>query len=588
MKKIYFILGILAIATGCARSSSDLPQFTDVIKEIHDFTNTDDVNIYNSATNYEYTHKGNVTFKVNSNYPNVLYVTFSDYAKMANNRIINPDYKLEVSKNAMAVKKTDGTTVFAAQVNPSTKSFYVSGSPSAATTPSEDYMSQKYGALLADMEITTSVVKKGSGALELPFTTFMNDLPVYTLNGELLAPLALYDVIFGSSFNLFHLDLFDYIMQYNSVMTFAVKTGASQKMAIERMQEYYNVKGYPKDLRLLERASLYQLMDSYYGLATNRHITSMSEYFHTNKYDDVFLLDDAEQRCYGVFDTLASLNDDHTGITSISPGWGDKASCNHRGRLSVERKILKNSLTVQRNEALKSEPTEFGVDDKVYYSSSGKVAYFYFDSFMFDLKEYNKDNPDPDIWKRDSYFYFLHQFQEIEKHGGVEKVLIDDSLNGGGTVGIAIKLINLISKTNYAEVINEDVKTGEISKMASKLDTNHDGKYDENDIFGNKFKSIGILTSPNSFSCGNLLPVAAKRNGIAKIFGQTSGGGECTVGSAYLPSARGVSYSSLSRLVMPNSDGTFDACVEAGATPDYEIPYNKFYDLDFIESVWEE
>ena len=95
---------------------------------------------------------------------------------------------------------------------------------------------------------------------------------------------------------------------------------------------------------------------------------------------------------------------------------------------------------------------------------------------------------------------------------------------------------------------------------------------------------LSVLTSPVSFSCGNLLPVFAKYKGDAKIIGQTSGGGECAVASSYLPSGRSIQYSS--NTILCNYDGKeMVRGVELGATPDIELPYYQFYDVDVLESA---
>lgn len=94
--------------------------------------------------------------------------------------------------------------------------------------------------------------------------------------------------------------------------------------------------------------------------------------------------------------------------------------------------------------------------------------------------------------------------------------------------------------------------------------------------------NISILTSPVSFSCGNILPVVTQYKGYAKIIGQTSGGGECVVESTCLPSGKAIQYSSNS--ILCNNDGeTVVRGVELGVKPDIEIPYYQFYDIDALE-----
>lgn len=69
---------------------------------------------------------------------------------------------------------------------------------------------------------------------------------------------------------------------------------------------------------------------------------------------------------------------------------------------------------------------------------------------------------------------------------------------------------------------------------------------------------------------------------IAKIIGQTSGGGECAFESTYLPSEKAIQYSS--NTILYNYDGgQVVRGVELGAKPDIEVPFYQFYDIDTLE-----
>ena len=70
-----------------------------------------------------------------------------------------------------------------------------------------------------------------------------------------------------------------------------------------------------------------------------------------------------------------------------------------------------------------------------------------------------------------------------------------------------------------------------------------DGVYDKEDVYGDDF-NLYILTSPYSFSCGNAFPFFAKKCGLAKTIGVKSGGGECAVYEAHLPSGERFYHSS--------------------------------------------
>ena len=88
--------------------------------------------------------------------------------------------------------------------------------------------------------------------------------------------------------------------------------------------------------------------------------------------------------------------------------------------------------------------------------------------------------------------------------------------------------------------------------------------------------NVAILTSFDSFSCGNALPFYAKERGV-KIIGERSGGGSCIVGKGVTADGFPYHFSSNSRL----SAQDFSKSVEGGAEVDKSLldgdSYEKFY-----------
>ena len=521
-----------------------------------------------------------VTFKVNPKYENVLYCDFSTYASLVADTFTVKGVTYECDGSTFTVKNKDGQLIYAAGVDTSSKQLFYGGSLTSATTDEEQTLSL-YGALLADADFQQNALQEGSS--QFNFSSYANyAFPTYYQNRQFIAPLALFDSAFGSSASLYHLDGFSDMVQYNNIVALALPIQEGDKNITQAIQAVYEEKGMPEDLRLLDKASLYFVMDNYYGLAAHKNIKSMSQYLDDHGVGSGLMSDDPATRSYTIYDAFAILNDDHSGVKNIAPYWGDNLVDSHRGPLSVDRQLLKQSLAAQRKEALGTTSTTYGIDEQVHYSTSGDTAYFYFDSFIFDVKPYDESRR-AELWHSDSYFYFVHQFEAIKEHGGVKNVIIDDSCNGGGVVGIADKLLALISKDNYGSSITYDLKTNAITELVVRVDSNQDGKYDQDDVYGDDF-NIYILTSPNSFSCGNWMPVKAQQQGSAKIIGKKSGGGECVVGSSQLPSGRGIQISSTSRLtLMENGKPKF--AVENGATPDINLEYYQFYNIDTVEAA---
>ena len=588
MKKnaLLFVLPAIALASCSTPAASSKEKVNLVEKTIETYSVVDVMSpsvtpLVNDPVKWaEHSHKGAMTYYVHPEYQNVLYTTFEGYGKLIKGSLSSA-YEYTFSDNAINIKDGNANTVFTAVLDIDKMEFKTAGKLSLGTDESD--IGSIAGSLLADMKfVTNSVIEPQDAYVTIGYDVFAKDFDLVVEGNTLYAPLALYDSVFGSSVSAYHIYDFERVVQYNNNIALAIPLGSADGSVVNKLTAYHEKNGMPYDLRLLDKASLYQTLEYQYGLRDHRGITSMSKYFSMLGYDEKLTAENDDERCHAYFELFAGLEDDHSGVNGLAIWFGDSKEQLFRGQRSNERKMLKNSLAAQRNNALGTTPSMYGIDGSVYYSKSGKTAYFYFDSFIFDMNRYDPTKTD-ELWKSDSYFYFVHAFEEIKKHGGVENVIIDDSCNGGGTLGIAAKLLALISKNNVGSVHQYDALSHSLSELNCQVDSNHDGKYDADDVYGDDFK-ISILTSPVSFSCGNLLPVFAQYKGDAKIIGQTSGGGECVVASTYLPSGRAIQYSS--NTILCNYDGKkVVRGVELGATPDIEVPYYQFYDLDTLESA---
>ena len=528
----------------------------------------------------EHSNKGKFTYYVHPSYPNVLYITFEEYGKLLSSALPST-YKYDFSNNSFVVKDDNDEEVFDAILDISKMEFKTSGKLSLGSIGMD--VSAISGSLLADMKyLTNKVIEPQDKYFTFGYEVFAKDFDLVVKNNTLYAPLALYDAVFGPSVSAFHIYDFERVIQYNTNFALALPLGTADGAVTNKLTAFYEANGMPYDLRLLDKASLYQTLEYRYGLRDHRNISSMSKYCSLLGYDERLVAENDDERCIAYFDLFAGLEDDHSGVNGLATWFGEKKDLLFRGQRSTEKIILKKSLSAQRNNTLGTTPTQYGIDGNVYYSTSGKTAYFYFDSFTFDFNKYNPEKTD-ELWKTDSYFFFLHAFEEITSHGGVENVIIDDSCNGGGTVGIAAKLLALISKNNVGSIHQYDLLNHSLVELNCQVDSNHDGEYDALDVYGDNF-NISILTSPVSFSCGNLLPVYAKYYGDAKIIGQTSGGGECAIENTYLPSGKAIQYSS-NTIHCNYKDGKIIRGVELGATPDIEVPYYQFYDINALEEA---
>jgi hypothetical protein len=118
------------------------------------------------------------------------------------------------------------------------------------------------------------------------------------------------------------------------------------------------------------------------------------------------------------------------------------------------------------------------------------------------------------------------------------------------------------------------------SELIYRIDTNLDGDFDEQDSFEGQYDFF-VLTSPYSFSCGNMFPYVAKANDIATVIGQQSGGGACIVSFTVTPDGMPYRISGLARtgdLADPTKHDDLGVKVDA----DCQVALNHFYDDAYL------
>ncbi len=357
----------------------------------------------------------------------------------------------------------------------------------------------------------------------------------------------------------------------------------------------------PLYLRYNNRSEFIFEFDNFYGLESVRNIKSMKDYFtNVGIYDDMI---DDNSLIRGKAYALAGfiLEDQHTGKgnTSRTP-WGETNGGRNiegafQSKLVEERRALGSNLAESRKATLKANNLE-DKKDAILYSADGLTAYFYFDSFEGLEYAYKSDGvtklDDETLAKDDSYFFFVKQLTEIKNHvtnvNGTEvkvkNVVIDDSQNGGGYIYILGKLLALLSKDNKGYVYLRNELTNAITKTEYRVDSNKDGVFDENDSFGKDFDFF-ILTSNQSFSCGNAFPYIASQFDHVKIIGAKSGGGECVVDSSLVSNGIFYYHSSMEHLVIYNEKNKTYSGVEDGLSPDSTMLYSDFYNIEALNNV---
>lgn len=165
------------------------------------------------------------------------------------------------------------------------------------------------------------------------------------------------------------------------------------------------------------------------------------------------------------------------------------------------------------------------------YNDEYKTAYIGFDSFDYDYSgwdAYYKNKGSVPI-ETDTYAYVRDKLYRA-KNSGAKNIILDISQNGGGSIGAYLGIGALFNKSKcplYTYYTINQVK----DNTNYFVDINLDGRYnkqDEEECNNIIFDNVVVLTSKNSFSCGNLFPTAMKEFGY-KIVGERSGGGSCAI-----------------------------------------------------------
>ena len=343
----------------------------------------------------------------------------------------------------------------------------------------------------------------------------------------------------------------------------------------------------PATLTAFNKKLFYFIMDNYYGIASEKHIKSMSAYFETFKEADDFLSTDGVTRGSAYFRAIQMLNDMHSSYSYSTffseSAAGDGSSIYSQtffGNRNDYQAILGNIRKASIDKYNAAHNTDL-VQQDVRYSADNKYAYFSFDDFLT-FNYYGEGAVPEDEQVKDPFYLFVRNLNEA-KAKGVKNVIIDASLNGGGYVNIMGKLLALMSKDNKSEMYLHADDNDSIIKYTTRVDSNKDGKYDVSDCYGNDF-TFYVVCSNYSFSCGNAFPFYAQKYGLAKIIGQKSGGGECCVFSYNFPTGQGLGYSS------PFHLGYYDAATdtyygdEKGAAPIFSITdsFYEIYDPDVV------
>lgn len=210
------------------------------------------------------------------------------------------------------------------------------------------------------------------------------------------------------------------------------------------------------------------------------------------------------------------------------------------------------------------------------YEEVGNTAYITFDEFFYTGVDYYTEEAEND--PEDTVGLMIYAYNQITREGSpVENVVLDLSGNKGGAATAASYVIGMFLGDGSISV--KDTLTGALVTQNFRIDANLDRKFDEKDSLLDYH--LFCLTSPKSFSCGNLVPSVLKNSHMVTMLGQTSGGGSCVVHPITTADGSVFQISGQTRLAYMKNGSFYD--IDQGVEPDFIIPTPKqFYDREYL------
>lgn len=393
------------------------------------------------------------------------------------------------------------------------------------------------------------------------------DMNIYMKNGKVLVPFSIMNLIFCSN---------DYYnIYYNGSRYFGVTYDISiyNREDLKQLKTCaLNGKAQTVEQREFNYNFIRFAMYYYYGLKEYKGIDDIDE--ELAPYKEGFLSLDPLVNKQTYFDYFVlHLDELHTRIGQNSLYLEPTDLDTNNWNLDVTSQARKNYSQVQT--MLQNLSSSYYEDNKDSYRINGDTMIIYLSSF--------KTGTDEQVNSQDAYLYdtFEYMLYALNKASifGISNIVVDVSLNGGGNMGALIRVLGTMSNDPIDYCTYDYLfKNGKSIKM--NVDVNKDGDFSDDDAYTNF--NWYVLSSFNTFSAANSFTALAKSIG-AKVIGQKSGGGMCSVFPLVLPDQTSIEISSYNA-EMAKLNGKYEF-IEGGIEPDIYIDYDHFYDISYIKTV---
>jgi hypothetical protein len=399
--------------------------------------------------------------------------------------------------------------------------------------------------------------KNLTAAKPITFDLSAYQIPYYAMDQHGYLPLATYSDLFYGIFGVF--------LAYNTEAVFLANDIDVYKSL------YYSSALEGKRSSSLANFTYHEFcfsMDHNYGLQGIHGISSFDDFITRSGYKaDMLSLDPkVSSLAYSKF-ILGYLDDSHSGATASSYLAGSIPLVveDYYGPSMRER-----SVTTARYQAARKAAYPSGIKP---YEVVGNTAFITFDEFATPKANYYANKPTEADAANDTFALVAYSATQIASNSAISNVVVDLSLNGGGAADAATYILSWM--LGGVTLHTQDAFSGAKASLSYYADVNLDGVFDSSDFLTGKH--VYCLTSPHSFSCGNLVPAVLKEEGSVTLLDATTGGGACIVGKSILPD--GTAYQLSSRTILSTRKNGSYYSVDQGVVPDVAIPDPAtFYD----------
>ena len=361
----------------------------------------------------------------------------------------------------------------------------------------------------------------------------------------------------------------------------------SMQMQTPLGELYYSVPVRERSEALIEfnLNELCLALDFHYGLKEEHNIENFRDYF-TRSGLVLDLTNPDAQVSNSALSRLCMqhFSDGHSSLVAASPYAEYGSAAVNLDGMSVG--LITKLMAILEYNAARTTAYPEGTPA---YEEVGNTAYVTFDIFTLDAFKdyYTAEIPENMLAETaDTLDLLIYAAGQINRENSpVENVVIDLSNNGGGALDAAVCVCAWALGTHTLYI--EDTATGGQSSTLYTFDANLNHVFnDSGDSV--RTKNLFCLISPNSFSCGNLVPAVFRASGKVTLLGKASTGGACVV--QVLSTADGSLFAVSGRRRINTCNNGVLYSVDAGVEPHYYLPksamfYNRQKLTDYINSL---